>query len=608
MSILSNDPDENPVHIPVTLNVDAQQVTFSVDMSIYQSVGYFNPALGDYVTVRGNFNGWVDSTAFKLIPVGGGTYQGVFPLQGNVGDTVLYKFFIHTGDGRPIPNGGWEDSVDVYGGAEGYRGFQLTGGDISLPTVFFNNNSTGFPDIVISPDSIILSVTQGYTTTALMTIHNQGVADLNWEIFTALPPANHPSVRAQRKISGKRLPDEDLQPINAALVPTTSVPIPYADDFEDANFTEWTDDGGSGIKEVTNQTAASGTYSFHYLYTGINGHYHGIHQDFYPGSKPDYIGFYVRSGSNVLSDAYVVIYNAQRNAEIIAFFARSTGYFYVNGDVGGNTSVPYNALQWYHIEFKNIDWINKRFDYYVDGQLIQANITFRNAGLVDSMDRIYLYNFHTNSEGWWDNFIIGSEPVSWLSPNPSSGITPSNLSDNVILQIDAQNLTLGLHSANLITLSDAPSNPQILTPVQVNVVQNTPPTAVNDTVSVQEDISLNIDPLANDFDVDNDSLFIQSVDTTNTLGTLLFNPQTGNLQYTPPLNFNGNDSFQYTVTDGKGATDSASVLCMVMPVNDPPYVVSPVADVSYGEDSGVHTVVSDVSTVFADPDPGDILS
>ncbi|RMI25184.1 MAG: T9SS C-terminal target domain-containing protein, partial [Calditrichaeota bacterium] len=32
------------------------------------------------------------------------------------------------------------------------------------------------------------------------------------------------------------------------------------------------------------------------------------------------------------------------------------------------------------------------------------------------------------------------------------------------------------------------------------------------------------------------------------------------------------------------------------------------ADVSYGEDSGVHTVVSDVSTVFADPDPGDILS
>jgi hypothetical protein len=86
----------------------------------------------------------------------------------------------------------------------------------------------------------------------------------------------------------------------------------------------------------------------------------------------------VRAGTTANSAGYFVLSTGNDPASsVIFFFARSTGFFYVNADVGGNESFPYNALQWYHVEFKNLDWTAKNFDYYVDGELIQADVPFR---------------------------------------------------------------------------------------------------------------------------------------------------------------------------------------------------------------------------------------
>ena len=41
------------------------------------------------------------------------------------------------------------------------------------------------------------------------------------------------------------------------------------------------------------------------------------------------------------------------------------------------------------------------------------------------------------------------------------------------------------------------------------------------------------------------------------------------LTYSPALNFNGDDSFGYTISDGKGGTDSATVFVKVNSVNNP---------------------------------------
>ena len=92
--------------------------------------------------------------------------------------------------------------------------------------------------------------------------------------------------------------------------------------------------------------------------------------------------------------------------------------------------------------------------------------------------------------------------------------------------------------------------------VSVNPV-NDAPVAVDDSASTNEDSSINIDVLANDHDVDGDTLTVDSF-TQPEHGTVTQNPD-GTLNYAPAADYNGSDSFTYTVSDGQGGTDTATV-------------------------------------------------
>jgi len=93
--------------------------------------------------------------------------------------------------------------------------------------------------------------------------------------------------------------------------------------------------------------------------------------------------------------------------------------------------------------------------------------------------------------------------------------------------------------------------------------QNDPPVAVDDSKTTNEDVAVDIDVLANDSDLDGDTISIQSF-TQPTSGTVTQNPD-GTLKYTPDDDFNGTDSFTYTITDGNGGTDTATVTLAVTP-------------------------------------------
>ena len=60
----------------------------------------------------------------------------------------------------------------------------------------------------------------------------------------------------------------------------------------------------------------------------------------------------------------------------------------------------------------------------------------------------------------------------------------------------------------------------------------------------------------NDSDLDGDPLTVTAVGNP-THGTAVI--EGGNVRYTPDANYNGGDSFTYTISDGNGGTDSASV-------------------------------------------------
>ena len=97
---------------------------------------------------------------------------------------------------------------------------------------------------------------------------------------------------------------------------------------------------------------------------------------------------------------------------------------------------------------------------------------------------------------------------------------------------------------------------------------NNPPEAMTDTALTEEDVSVDIDVLANDLDVDGDALTVMSV-TQGTNGTVTINPDS-TLNYAPNPDHNGADQFTYTAADTGGLTSSASVTVFINPVNDAP--------------------------------------
>jgi len=98
---------------------------------------------------------------------------------------------------------------------------------------------------------------------------------------------------------------------------------------------------------------------------------------------------------------------------------------------------------------------------------------------------------------------------------------------------------------------------------------NDSPIAANDIATTNEDTALAAIPvLSNDTDPDSDTLSISDF-TQPTHGTAGSNGD-GTLTYTPGINYNGTDSFTYTVSDGNGGIDTGTVNITINPVSDAP--------------------------------------
>jgi VCBS repeat-containing protein len=95
-----------------------------------------------------------------------------------------------------------------------------------------------------------------------------------------------------------------------------------------------------------------------------------------------------------------------------------------------------------------------------------------------------------------------------------------------------------------------------------------PPQAMDDAVTTPEDTAVVINVLANDTDPDTapgDLTLVSVTQPANGTAAIV----SGQVLYTPALNFNGQDVFSYTISDGQG-TSTAQVIVTVTPVNDPP--------------------------------------
>jgi VCBS repeat-containing protein len=139
--------------------------------------------------------------------------------------------------------------------------------------------------------------------------------------------------------------------------------------------------------------------------------------------------------------------------------------------------------------------------------------------------------------------------------------------------------------------NDGSANSNTATSTVTVVSSDTPPTAVNDNATVNEDSGANmINVLANDTDPDGGTKTIASISQTPANGTVNITNAGADLTYTPNANYCNNppgttlDTFKYTVNGGSEATVTVTVTC----VDDPPKANDDSATVN--EDSGANSI------------------
>jgi large repetitive protein len=132
------------------------------------------------------------------------------------------------------------------------------------------------------------------------------------------------------------------------------------------------------------------------------------------------------------------------------------------------------------------------------------------------------------------------------------------------------------------TISDGNGGTDTAT-VSVTVVPgNTAPVADDDELTTSEDVPGSVNVLDGDTDADGDTLTVSTPAPTAAHGTVVCAAD-GICTYMPAADYSGPDSFEYTVSDGRGKFDTGLVTVTVTPANDPPVAVDD--SLTFAEDS-----------------------
>lgn len=127
------------------------QIKFSVDMSLQDLIGNFDPST-DGVFARGGWNGFDLSNELTNNPAAANTnlYCGVADITAPLAACYKYKFFI---DNTNAPNSGWESPIST-GGND--REFTISSTYQELPVVFFNDQS--ICDVLTETNSLTFNI------------------------------------------------------------------------------------------------------------------------------------------------------------------------------------------------------------------------------------------------------------------------------------------------------------------------------------------------------------------------------------------------------------------------------------------------------------------
>ncbi|QIX55325.1 cadherin-like domain-containing protein [Piscirickettsia salmonis] len=260
------------------------------------------------------------------------------------------------------------------------------------------------------------------------------------------------------------------------------------------------------------------------------------------------------------------------------------------GGGGGNNVAPLEEI---NVSFQSgLDGVETEFDVGAgDGASLNTIL-----GITPDINN----NAAIQSGGAANRGAIAGEEEAVAETVPAEAVEAATSSTDdaeateseIPLPDDDSDLSLSAEPAaddDTVTVNDDSAEPVI----------NNNPRAIDDNLTLSEDLAFTFnaaDILANDSDVDGDSLALTGISQSPEHGALIDNGD-GSWTFTPTENYNGQDSFIYTVSDGQGGFATATVALTIDPVNDDPVVIDSL-------ESGTEDVplVFDVSDLISDID------
>jgi VCBS repeat-containing protein len=190
---------------------------------------------------------------------------------------------------------------------------------------------------------------------------------------------------------------------------------------------------------------------------------------------------------------------------------------------------------------------------------------------------------------------------------PASGGTVAVGPNGNSVTFNAANNFLGKVTYSY-TLSDGNGGTDTATVTLTVTESNDNPIAGNDTTTVGEDSTGNvINVLANDtFAPDtNETLSVTGVTTGSNGGSITLGQNGANVVYTPAANFQGTETFSYTLSDGNGGTATGIVTVTVTNANnDPPTANNDTLNAFKNAPNVLDVLANDTSA----PDPTEALT
>ncbi|TET12955.1 MAG: tandem-95 repeat protein, partial [Dehalococcoidia bacterium] len=170
-----------------------------------------------------------------------------------------------------------------------------------------------------------------------------------------------------------------------------------------------------------------------------------------------------------------------------------------------------------------------------------------------------------------DTDVDGDTLTAVLDTGVSDGTLTLNADGSFTYDPDAD-----FHGSDSFTYhaNDGTDDSNTATVTIIVTPMNDAPVAADDSATTNENTPVNIDVLFNDSDPDGDPMMVTAVSDPPHGSTVINLDYTVN--YTPDLNYNGADSFTYTVSDGTD-TDTGTVSITVNPAPAPVVYGGPVS-------------------------------